>query len=98
MNKWEWQLLEDRPSLESVTVKGVVLRVGDDVYLRPRKGADIMDSALAGKLAIIESIEQDYEGQIQVAVVIHDDPGKDLGLMRQPGHRFFFGVDEVDPV
>ena len=24
--------------------------------------------------------------------------GKDLGMMRQPGHRFFYGVDEVEPV
>jgi hydrogenase maturation protease len=31
-------------------------------------------------------------------VVIHDDPGKDLGLMRQPGHRFFFGVEEIEPL
>ena len=49
-----------------------------------------MDVALAGKIGIIESIEQDYEGKIQVAVVMEDDPGKDLGLLRQPGHRFFF--------
>ena len=49
-----------------------------------------MDVALAGKIGIIESIEQDYEGKIQVAVVMDDDPGKDLGLLRQPGHRFFF--------
>jgi hypothetical protein len=26
------------------------------------------------------------------------DPGKDLGLLRQPGHRFFYGVDEVEPL
>ena len=49
-----------------------------------------MDIALAGKIAIIESIEQDYEGKIQVAIVLDDDPGKDLGMLRQPGHRFFF--------
>lgn len=27
-----------------------------------------------------------------------DDPGKDLGLLRQPGHRFFFSPDEVEPL
>jgi hypothetical protein len=31
-----------------------------------------------------------------VAVVIDDDPGKDLGLMRQTGHRFFFSADELE--
>jgi hypothetical protein len=31
-------------------------------------------------------------------VVVDDDPGRDMGLMRQPGHRFFFSVEEVEPV
>jgi hypothetical protein len=97
MNEWEWNLLEDKPSPESVDANGIELRVGHRVYLRPRKRGDIMDAALAGKLAVVESIEQDYEGKIQVAVVIEDDPGKDLGFLRQPGHRFFFGVEEIEP-
>ena len=67
------------------------------VRLRPRKGGDIFDMALAGKLAFVESLEQDYEGVIQVAVVLDDDPGKDLGMLRQPGHRFFFSLEEIEP-
>ncbi len=43
-------------------------------------------------------IEQDYEGQLHVCVVVEDDPGRDIGLMRQPGHRFFFAPNEVEPV
>ncbi len=97
MTEWEWQLLEDKPSLESVAVAGVELRAGDRVRLLPRKRGDIMDVALSGKIAIIESIEQDYEGKIQVAVVLDDDPGKDLGFLRQPGHRFFFAAEEMEP-
>jgi len=31
-------------------------------------------------------------------VVLDEDPGKDLGLMRQPGHRFFYGTDEIEPL
>jgi hypothetical protein len=96
MNEWEWQLLEDKPSLDHCTKEGVDLRVGDRVRLRPRKGGDIMDVALAGKIAIIEGIEQDYESQVHVAVVIEDDPGRDLGILRQPGHRFFFSLDEIE--
>ena len=38
----------------------------------------------------VESIEQDYEGRVYLAVTVDDDPGKDLGALRQPGHRFFF--------
>jgi hypothetical protein len=55
-----------------------------------------MDVALAGRIAIIESIEQDYESKIHIAVVIDDDPGKDLGILRQPGHRFFFRLEEIE--
>jgi len=98
MNEWEWQLLEDKPALENVLVDGVELRAGSRVRLRPRKGGDIMDVVLAGKIAIIEALEQDYEGNIQIAVVLDDDPGKDLGMLRQPGHRFFFGADEVQAI
>jgi hydrogenase maturation protease len=74
------------------------VRVGDRVRLRPRKGGDVMDLALAGQAAIIESIEQDYEGKLHVCVVLDDDPGRDLGMLRQPGHRFFFDADEVEPL
>ena len=56
-----------------------------------------MDMALAGKVAVIEAIEQDFEDQIQLAVVLDDDPGREFGMMRQPGHRFFFSLDEVMP-
>ena len=98
MNEWEFNLLEDRPPLESVSAGDVEMHIGDRVRLQPRAGGDIMDGALAGKIAIIESIEQDYEGNIQVAVVIDDDPGKDLGFLRQPGHRFFFDAEEMEPV
>lgn len=98
MNEWEFQLLEDKAPVDHVVVAGVDLRNGDRVRLRPRQGGDIMDIALAGKIAIIESLEQDYEGNIHLAVVLDDDPGKDLGLLRQPGHRFFFDPEEVEPL
>jgi hypothetical protein len=98
MTEWEWQLLEDKPALDLITVGGVEYKRGDRVRLRPRSGGDIMDVALAGKIGIIESIEQDYEGKIQVAIVMDDDPGKDLGMLRQPGHRFFFSTEEIESV
>ena len=55
-------------------------------------------SRSTGKIAAVESIEQDYEGNLHVCVVVEDDPGRDIGLMRQPGHRFFFAPNEVEPV
>jgi hydrogenase maturation protease len=96
MNEWEFNLLEDKPGLMSVMINGAEVKPGDRVRLRPREGGDIFDIALAGKIATVESIEQDYEGQWHVSVVIDDDPGRDIGMMRQPGHRFFFGVSEVE--
>jgi hypothetical protein len=89
---------ETKAPPESVTVFGVPLRVGDRVRLWPQKTADIMDLALKGKVAVIEAIEQDFEDQIQFAVVLDDDPGREFGMMRQPGHRFFYSPEEVEPV
>jgi hypothetical protein len=84
--------------LDQALVDGVVLRAGDRVIIKPKSRADIMDIALTGKVAAIEGIEQDAEGRIHFALVLDDDPGKDLGYMRQPGHRFFYTIDEVEPV
>lgn len=98
MNEWEWQLLEDKTKLDQLTIGGVEVQVGDRVRLRPRQGGDVLDIALAGQIAVIESIEQDYEGKSHVCVVLEDDPGRDLGMLRQPGHRFFFDAAEVDPL
>jgi hydrogenase maturation protease len=33
-----------------------------------------------------------------MCVVADDDPGRDIGMMRQPGHRFFFFPEEVEPL
>jgi hydrogenase maturation protease len=98
MNEWEWQLLEDKAPIESVCVGGLEVKTGDRVRLHPRKGGDVFDLALTGQTAAIESIEQDYEGKLHLAVVLEDDPGKDLGMLRQPGHRFFFAAEEVEPL
>lgn len=98
MNEWEWQLLEEKTTLDSVAVSGGEIKTGDRVRLRPRSGGDIFDIALAGQVAIVESIEQDYEGRNHLAVVLEDDPGRDMGMLRQPGHRFFFSPEEVEPL
>ena len=71
---------------------------GDRVLLRPNRRADILDLALVGKAATVEAIEQDFEGRVYLAVTVDDDPGRDLGDLRQPGHRFFFQPDEIEPL
>ena len=98
MNEWEWQLLEEKTPLDHFEIGGIEVRAGNRVRLRPRKGGDVMDIALAGQIATIECIEQDYEGKCHVCVVLDNDPGRDMGLLRQPGHRFFFDAEEVEPL
>jgi hydrogenase maturation protease len=98
MNEWEWQVLEDKKLIDRLTLGDVEVRVGDRVRLRPRPRGDVLDIALAGQTAAIESLEQDYEGKVHVCVVVENDPGRDLGLLRQPGHRFFFDAEEVEPL
>jgi hypothetical protein len=93
-----WDSEADRRRLECIHVGPAEIRAGDRVRLRPRGRADILDLALAGMTATIESIEQDYEGRVYLALTVDDDPGKDLGMMRQPGHRFFFLPEEVEPL
>jgi len=58
----------------------------------------VFDLALADKLAVVEGIDEDAEGRLHVSVTLDDDPGRDLGAARVLGHRFFFALDEVEPV
>jgi hydrogenase maturation protease len=75
-----------------------MLERGDRVRLHPKPGVDVFDLALDGRAALVESVEQDLEGNYHVAVVVEDDPGGQFGLMRQPGHRFFFTPGELEPL
>ena len=93
-----WSPWEQSRVIESVRVLGVDLRCGDRAILRPNIGGDIMDLALAGRIAVIESIERDFEDRTHIAVIVEDDPGRDLGVLRQPGHRFFFSPEEIEPL
>ena len=94
----DWNPEAEHAPVESITVFGVCLKRGDSVRLWPQKSADIMDMALKGKVAVIEAIERDFDDRIHVAVVLEDDPGRDLGMLRQPGHRFFFTPEELEPI
>jgi hypothetical protein len=96
MTRWDPEA--DRRRLECLHIGAAEVRPGDRVRLCPQGRADILDLALAGKIATIESIEQDFEGRAYLAVIVDDDPGKDLGELRQPGHRFFFAPEEVEPL
>lgn len=76
-------------------IAGHHLKRGDRVRLKPRGGGDIFDLALTGRTGTIDSIEEDLDGKLHVAILIDDDPGLELGP-RRPGHRWFFSPDEVE--
>jgi hydrogenase maturation protease len=82
----------------TVTVAGVEVGPGSRVVLRPGEGGDVLDRAMAARVAVVDGIHQDIEGNVQLAVVLEDDPGRDMGEKRQPGHRFFFSPEEVEPI
>ena len=92
-----WRELE-QPGPASVTVGGVAVSPGSRVMLCPKAGRDIWDLALTGRAAVVEGIDASLEGEVQLAVVLEDDPGRALGEARQIGHRFFFRLDEVKPL
>jgi hydrogenase maturation protease len=92
---WE-ELSSSAP--RSVKVGGAEIGRGSRVVLRPLHGGDVMDRAMDGKLAVVEGIHQEVGGAVQLAVTLEDDPGRDLGESRQPGHRFFFSPEEVEPM
>ncbi|MDF2706100.1 MAG: hydrogenase maturation protease [Nonomuraea muscovyensis] len=93
-----WTRMERRGP-EEVVVAGVPVRAGSRVRLRPAAGrADMLDLLLDGRTAVVESIEQDDGGAFHLAVIVDDDPGRDLGEARMPGHRFFYTAEEVEPL
>jgi hydrogenase maturation protease len=92
-----WGELERRAP-QRVEQNGVLLRRGSRVRLRPRGGGDALDLALAGRTGIVESIEEDVDGALHLAVTVEDDPGRELGVARMPAHRFFFGLEDVEPL
>src|SRR5207248_10984186 len=79
--RWSaWDNWANKTVVQSIQISGTDLKPGDRVRLRPcatfaregasSKRADIFDSVLHGRVAIIASIEQDFEDNVHVAVVV----------------------------
>lgn len=92
-----WAAMQTRGPAE-VVVDGTPVREGGRVRLRPRASADIVDLALRDRVAVVSGVEQDEQGGCLLAVTLEDDPGRDLGDARMPGHRFFFDPCDVEPL
>jgi hydrogenase maturation protease len=92
-----WIELGRRPPA-SVVIDGVEVRRGSRVRLHPRAGGDMIDVALAGRTAVVDAVEEDTESALRLAVIVEDDPGRDVGGLRRPGRRMFFETAEVEPL
>ncbi|HVH13782.1 MAG TPA: hydrogenase maturation protease, partial [Longimicrobium sp.] len=82
----------------SARIGGTEVGRGSRVRLRPRAGGDAHDLFLTGRIAVVEAIDEDGDGALHLSVTLEDDPGRDLGETRFPGHRFFFSPAEVEPL
>ena len=94
----EAQPYEGSERLQSAWIKGVLVQAGSPVRLRPSGRADLLDQDLRGKSAAVDSIEVDFQGRVFVAVVLDDDPGRELGRQGPPEHRFFCRAEEIEPL
>jgi hypothetical protein len=85
------------PETDGVVVAGVTLAKGSRVRLRPGlRRADAQDMFLAGRLATVEAVFLDVDGNRHLAVTLDEDPAADL--QRWHGRYLYFSPDEVEPV
>jgi hypothetical protein len=85
------------PETDGVVVAGVEVAKGSRVRLRPLlRRADAQDMFLAGRLATVEAVFLDVDGNRHLAVTLDEDPAADL--QRWHGRFLYFSPDEVEPL
>jgi hypothetical protein len=85
------------PGSDSVRVGGVALARGSRVRLRPgMRRADAQDMFLDGRVATVEAVLSDVDGERHLAVTLDDDPAAELH--RWHGRFLYFAPDEVEPL
>jgi hypothetical protein len=85
------------PETDHVIVAGVRVARGSKVIMRPgSRRADAQDLFLAGRIAAVEAVLHDVDGQVHVAVSPDQDPVADL--QRSHGRFLYFSPDELEPI
>lgn len=85
------------PFQDTIMVGAAVVGRGSRVRLQPLGRADAHDMFLVGKMATVEGVFFDVDGETQLAVTLDDDPGADMA--RTHGRYLYFRPEElvVDP-
>ncbi|HEY0448627.1 hypothetical protein [Actinophytocola sp.] len=84
------------PETDEVVIGGVAVHKGSRVRLRPGKRADAHDMFLTGRVAVVQGVLLDVDGDWHLAVTLEDDLGSDLYAAH--GRFRYFGTDEVEPL
>jgi hypothetical protein len=85
------------PETDSLQIAGVTVAKGSRVRLCPgQRRADAQDMFLAGRLATVEAVFSDVDGNSHVAVTLMDDRAADLH--RWHGRYLYFAPDEIEPL
>ena len=85
------------PETDSLQIAGVSVAKGSRVRLCPgQRGADAQDMFLEGRLATVEAVFSDVDGNSHVAVTLVDDLAADL--QRWHGRFLYFSPDEIEPL
>lgn len=95
-----WDPGEDRsvsPETDGVEVAGHHITRGSRVRLRPRaQGTDPQDMFLDGRIALVEAVLLDVDGDRHLAVTLEEDPAAELNQWY--GRYRYFAPDEVEPL
>ncbi|MDQ2727979.1 MAG: hypothetical protein M3Y91_08995 [Actinomycetota bacterium] len=84
------------PWTDIVVVDGVEVTKGSKVRLAPYRRADAHDLFTDGRVATVAGVFNDVDGDKHVAVIIDDDPARDMYALQ--GRFLYFAPDEVVPV
>jgi hypothetical protein len=84
------------PETDSIPVRGVAVAKGSRVRLHPGRRADAQDMFLAGRIATVQGVFFDVEGNTYLAVSLADDPAAEL--QQWHGRYLYFYPDEIEPL
>ncbi len=99
MNEWEWQLLEDKTPVDQRGDCGRCGRrraIGCACILA--KAGMYWTSLWPARRRPLRPWSRTTKARFMFAWCWTTIPGRDMGLLRQPGHRFFFDPEEVEPL